>query len=132
MRSIIRFFDKLEDKVRRQLSRFPLVYALIGGVGVVLFWRGVWHTADEYPFLTGPVSILIGTVILGLTGVLVSTLIGNSIILAGLKGEKKIEEKTQKELQEEEQKIDELESAIRHIEKEVEEMHQELHEELEK
>lgn len=32
--------DKLEDKVRGILSHSPLVYALIGGTAIVLFWGG--------------------------------------------------------------------------------------------
>lgn len=126
MKRVVKFFDKLEDKIRAQLSRYPLIYALIGGTGVILFWRGIWHTADEYAFLTGPVSIIIGASILGLTGVLVSAFIGNSIILAGLKGEKKLEEKTQKEILEEEMKIDDMEATIKHIEEEVAEIRDEL------
>ena len=46
-RKIVRFFDKLEDKIRGRLSHHPIFYALVGGIGVVLFWRGVWHTADD-------------------------------------------------------------------------------------
>ena len=38
--------DKLEDHVRGFLSHYPIVYAFVGGIGVVIFWRGVWHTAD--------------------------------------------------------------------------------------
>ena len=48
-KNIVKFFDKLEDKTRAMLSRMPILYAFVGGIGVVLFWRGVWHTTD---FLT--------------------------------------------------------------------------------
>jgi hypothetical protein len=40
------FFDKFEDHIRTHLSRYPIVYTIIGGIAIVLFWRGVWHTAD--------------------------------------------------------------------------------------
>ena len=46
LREIIHFFDKLEDKTRGTLSHYPFLYAFLGGIGVVLFWRGVWHTND--------------------------------------------------------------------------------------
>lgn len=46
LKDIFKFFDSLEDQIRRRLSHWPLSYALICGAGVVLFWRGVWHTAD--------------------------------------------------------------------------------------
>lgn len=123
---IVRFFDVLEDKIRAQLSRYPLLYALIGGIGVVLFWRGVWHTADQFLFLSGPVSLMIGAVILGLTGILVSAFIGNSIIIAGLKGEKKQEEKTQAEILAEQDKVMDIESTLTHIESELADLREEV------
>ena len=47
-KKVLNFFDKLEDKTRAGLSRVPFLYALLGGIGVVLFWRGVWHIADDF------------------------------------------------------------------------------------
>ena len=43
----INSLNKLEYRVRFWFSKRPIFYGLIGGVGVVLFWRGVWHTADS-------------------------------------------------------------------------------------
>lgn len=123
---ILNFFDILEDKIRSQLSRYPLIYSLIGGTGVVLFWRGIWHTADKYSFMTGPVSIIIGAVILGLTGILVSAFIGNSIIIAGLRGEKKLEEKTMGEIISEEEDLKSIKKSIGNIEKELDEIKSDL------
>ena len=99
IKNIIKFFDKIEDKPRSFLSRHPIIYAFIGGIGIVLFWRGVWHTADIFPFLNGPVSIIISIIILLTTGLFVSFFIGHSIILSGLKQEKKIEEKEISEIE---------------------------------
>ena len=99
MKRIARFFDKLEDKVRGALSRRPIVYTLIGGIAIVLFWRGVWMTADQFAFLTGPVSIVVSVGVLLITGLFVSFFIGEQIIMSGLKGEKKIFEKTKEEVQ---------------------------------
>ena len=99
IKNIIKFFDKIEDKTRSFLSRHPIIYAFIGGIGIVLFWRGVWHTADLFPFLNGPVSIIISIIILLTTGLFVSFFIGHSIILSGLKQEKKIEEKEISEIE---------------------------------
>ena len=99
IKNIIKFFDKIEDRVRSFLSRHPIIYAFIGGIGIVLFWRGVWHTADIFPFLNGPVSIIISIIILLITGLFFSFFIGHSIILSGLKQEKKIEEKEISEIE---------------------------------
>lgn len=98
---ITRFFDQLEDKIRAGLSRRPIIYAFIGGVGMTLFWRGVWMTADLFPIMTGPVSIIVSMVILLITGLLVSVFIGHHIILTGIKQEKKIEERTEAEIKSE-------------------------------
>ena len=92
---IISFFDRLEDKIRGILSRRPIIYTLIGSFAIVLFWRGVWLTADMFPFMTGPVSIVISVIILLLTGLFVSFFIGEQLIISGLKNEKKLAEKTE-------------------------------------
>ncbi|MFH1145501.1 MAG: hypothetical protein V1707_00865, partial [bacterium] len=84
-----------------RLSRSPIIYALLGGVGIVLFWRGVWYTADQYfPWMTGPWSIIISIVLLLLIGIFVSQFIGNEILISSLKQEKKLSDKTEREVRE--------------------------------
>lgn len=109
---VIKFLDKLEDKIRFSLSKRPILYTLIGGIAVVLFWRGVWLTADLYPFLTGPVSLVISIVILLVIGLFVSFFIGDQIIISGMKQEKKITEKTELEIREGETKIYEIKKEL--------------------
>jgi len=99
---IIHFFDKLEDRVREALSRKPILYTFIGAFSIVLFWRGVWMTADSIPFLNGPISIAISVSILLVTGLFVSFFVGDVIILSGVKKEKKIIEKTELEIEQDE------------------------------
>lgn len=84
--------------MRGALSHHPIPYAFIGGVGIVLFWKGVWETAELYPFLHGPMSIILSLVILLTTGLFVSFFIGDSIILSGFRRQKKITEKTEEEV----------------------------------
>lgn len=127
IRKILHTFDKLEDKIRGHLSRYPIIYALVGGVGVVLFWRGVWHTADEIPFLSKSwVSLGVGTGILLATGIFVSAFVGSRLILTGLRGEKKMTEKTKEEIEQEESEIKKLEKTINHIEHELDEIKDDL------
>lgn len=102
IKSIVRFFDKLEDHVRMALSRQPIIYALIGGIGIVLFWKGVWEVATLFPVLHGMGSVILGVIILLMTGLMVSVFIGDSIIISGSKGEKKLVEKTEMEVRSEE------------------------------
>lgn len=134
IRTIIRFFDKLEDKVRGKLSHYPIAYAFTAGVGVVFFWRGVWHTADlvmeklfstpaietamdlsSLPWWDGPLSIIFGTVVLLMSGSFISNFIGNEIIISGLRGEKKLTEKTETEVRTEASVINEIKQEVKEI-----------------
>ena len=102
LRLIINYFDRLEDRIRHRLSRYPVLYAMIGGVGVVLFWRGVWDLADIIPGMSPLITIAVSLVIMLLTGTFVSFFIGEQIILSGLRKEKRLDEKTEKEVEQEE------------------------------
>ena len=97
---LIGFFDRLEDKVRSALSRWPILYAFVGGVGVVLFWKGVWETAELFPELFGLPSAALGVSIMLITGLFVSFFVGDSILLSGVKHQKKIADKTEAEVSE--------------------------------
>jgi len=141
-KKIYKFFDKLEDKVRGKLSHKPIVYGFLGGVGIVLFWRGVWHTADylseliyysnsygpgsiafiEARWWDGPLSLLIGSILLLITGLFVSSFIGNEIIISGLKGERKITEKTEEEIEQESELMKKTISQIKEIREHIEEI----------
>jgi len=108
----------------------PIAYAIIGGIAVVIFWRGIWEIADDLETLGGiwsfafnpAVSVILSIVVLLFTGLFVSFFIGDRIILSGLKHEKKVEEKTETEVREEEimlavinQKLDRLNTDIEEI-----------------
>lgn len=103
--AIIKFFDKLEDRIRHRLSRRPGLYALIGGTAVVLFWRGVWDLADLLDISPG-ISLVVSIVVMLLTGTFVSFFIGEQIILSGLREEKRIDEKTEEEIRKEEKDLE--------------------------
>lgn len=122
LKDIIGFFDKLEDKIRSHLSHYPIFYAFIGAVGIVLVWKGIWETAGLFPVLYGPLSIVLGVVILLLTGLLVSFFIGEGIIISGFKKEKKLVERTEKELVEEQGEMAKVVSKLEHIEQELDEL----------
>ena len=100
MKHIVKFFDRLEDRVRGYLSHRPILYAAIGGTGIILFWRGIWYVADVFE-IGSLLSIVLGLVMLLMSGLFVTAFIGNEIIISGLKGEKKITEKTEEEVKEE-------------------------------
>jgi len=134
IKKVVDFFDKFEDRVRGSLSRFPVIYTLIGSVAIVLFWRGIWHTADILQAKGGilgilfyePVSMIITVVILLATGLFVSYFIGDTILISGLKQQKKSAEKTKKDIEEEEKEIVVLEDTILEIKKEMDEIKEEI------
>lgn len=111
--------NKIAQKLQHKLSHRPKLYALIVGIGLVVFWRGVWHSADQLhtvfnyfysesstslmlaPWWDGPLSFVVGALILYFTGAFTSSFIGNELILSGLRGEKKLNERTEAELKDE-------------------------------
>lgn len=100
----------------------------------MLFWRGVWHTADylmlryayanpnasttdlsEMIWWDGPLSLFVGGGILLVTGAFVSSFIGNEIIISGLKGEKKLSEKAEKQIKSEAKALMEIKREVKKI-----------------
>ncbi len=130
LKKIIIFFDKFEDKIRGRLSGLPILYTFIGGIAIVLFWRGVWHTADILQAKGGilgfifyePVNMVLVIIILLATGLFVSYFIGDTILLSGLKQQKKTTDKTKKDIEVEEYELDSLRTTIKEMKKEVDEI----------
>jgi len=146
IKAIYNFFDKFEDKIRGKLSHYPLIYAFIGGVGIVVFWRGVWHTVDfiseiifayqqnaslslgDLPWWDGPLSLVIGSILLLSTGLFVFGFIGSEVIISGLKGEKKLVEKTQEEVELETGTIKEIRKEVEKIAHHLDDIEKDLEE----
>lgn len=136
----VKFFDKTEDKTRSRLSRHPIVYATIGGVGLALFWKGIWIINDYISLkiglgeglISGIILVLLSFGILLATGLFVSFFIGDRIMLSGLKQEKKLEEKTKEEVEKEigldveiKNKVDKIEHDVGEIIAALKEEHEE-------
>lgn len=124
---ILKFFDKLEDRVRGKLSHYPIFYGFLGGIGVVLFWRGVWYVSDELN-IGSIASIALGSLLLLITGVFVSAFIGNRLIISGLKGEEKLNEKEEAEIALEEAQIKDIQDILNKVETKVSHLEEDLHE----
>jgi hypothetical protein len=125
LKKLIHFFDKLEDRIRGKLSHYPIVYALIGGIGVVLFWRGVWHTADDLN-VNSTISLVAGSVILLMTGVSVSAFIGKKLIISGLTKEEKLTEEEKREIQTEETQIKNLQNSLKKLEEKIDHIDEDI------
>ncbi len=121
IKSIIKYFDHIEFIVRNKLSHWPLFYAFLGSVGVVLIWRGIWHIADDLG-MSSWFSLLLGIFISVFTGLFVSFFVGDKIIISGIKKEKRIDEKTEKEIRKEEDTLIEIEKDIKEIKEEIKEI----------
>lgn len=130
---------KIENAIQRWFSRRPIFYAFIGGIGAVLFWRGVWHTADsiasyfmalqngwpttDFAFSwDGVGSFVLGSLMLIFSGLFVSTFLGNEITISGLRGEKKLSERTEVEVRTETGAIYEIKAEMRRIRERLEEI----------
>jgi len=112
--NIMKFFDKLEDKIRGALSHHPIIYAFIGSVGIVLLWRGIWMIADDFE-LSGVASTILGVLLLMAIGLFVSFFIGDQILLSGIKEEKRIDEKTEDEIRGEAVSLRQIKNDIEEI-----------------
>jgi hypothetical protein len=138
-------FARWEERVRAYLSHHPKWYALIVGIGIVLFWRGVWHTADmvhefwnhyqnsltidlvNYPWWDGPWSFVVGTAMLYFTGAFTSSFIGNELILSGLRGEKKLNQKTELEIESEFLAIAEMKKGLKDMTLKLDQLEEKIH-----
>ena len=123
--NIKKFFEKFGIQVRGKLSHYPVLYAFIGGVGVVLFWRGVWHTADNFN-LSSLGALIIGFLLLLLTGTFVTEFIGNKLIISGLIGEKELSEREEGEIETEEMKLKNLQNTLNRVEKKLTDIEEEV------
>lgn len=129
-KSIVNYFDKLEDKVRIRLSHRSILYAFVGAIGTIILWRGIWHTADILMgkggywsiFFYEPITIIWAAIILLMTGLFVSNLIGERVIISGLKKEKKVTDKTELEVDKEENEIKNMREKISQISKDIQEI----------
>jgi hypothetical protein len=121
---IVKFFDKLEDHVRAWLSRRPILYGLIAGLGAVLFFRGVWMLIDATE-LGAWESVGISLIILLLTGAFVSHFVSNDVIMSGLKQEKKFAEQTENQMESEMATLHDIKHELKDLKNEVLKLRQE-------
>ena len=108
----------MEDKVRHNLSHWPIFYALVGLVGIVLTWRGIWHLADAVG-LSSWLSVLIGVTILLSTGLLVAIAIGDEVIINAFRGRRKITEMRLEETLTLVERVDDIKGLLDKIEKKL-------------
>lgn len=141
MKNII---TRYRERITIYLSHRPKLYALIVGIGIVLFWRGTWHSIDFIhtyfnfyqnnptigaPFSVwwdGPLSLAVGVIILYFSGAFISSFIGNELILAGLRGEKRISQKVESEVKTEIESVSEIKDGLKNVNEKIRELEEKL------
>ena len=113
---MFKIFDTIEDRIRHGLSRRPIVYAIIAGIAIVLFWLSAEIG------LSSLWSFIIGVIVLLATGTFVSFFIGDKIIISGMKAEKRIDEKTEEEIRSEEIELSHIDKELEELKKEVDQI----------
>ncbi|MFA6274416.1 MAG: hypothetical protein WC662_04615 [Candidatus Paceibacterota bacterium] len=119
MKYFTNLFLKIESKARSYFEHFPFLHAFLAGVGVILFWRGVWEVADAWGIHYWW-SILLGGVLLIVIGLFVHTFIGNAIIIKNVESEKRIDLKTKTDIEKVEKEMVEEEITLSHLAKKLE------------
>lgn len=135
---------KLFNRFHIFLSHHSYLYATIAGIGIVLFWRGVWHSADlahlyinQYavsspldsvasPWWDGPLSFVVGCIILYVTRAFVSSFIGNELILSGLRAEKRMTKETEEDVHKEVSALSTIKKEMAVIAEKLEELEGEV------
>ena len=123
MKRITSILLQTEEDARKYFERTPFLQAFIAGVGVIVFWRGVWEWLDSVqvsPFM----SVVIGSLLLGGVGVFLQTFIGNTIIIKNVnqeeKKEKKIFEKIEGEVEGEDITLKQLADKLDELSRKIE------------
>lgn len=97
MKYVTNIFLRIEERARTYFERVPFLHAFLGGVGVVLFWRGVWEIADRMR-IDPIVSIIVGSLLLGSIGLFLHTFVGNAIIIKNVEKDKRMTTKAEHEI----------------------------------
>jgi len=105
MRYFRNAFLKLEEKSRHRFEKLPFTHAFFAGVGVVLFWRGIWEVADRLQ-LNPYWSVVLGSLVLMILGLFLQTFVGNTLIIKKVESERKIDQKAETDLKKVQQEID--------------------------
>lgn len=62
--------NKYSKKIKEFRERYRITFTLIGVVGIILIWRGVWTIVDTLPYVNNPfLSLLIGFIFVAVSGI---------------------------------------------------------------
>jgi len=121
MKYFTNIFLQIEERARSYFERFPFVHAFLGGVGVVLFWRGTWELVDQMR-IDPVVSIIIGSLLLGSIGLFIHTFVGNAIIIKNVEKDKQMTKKAEHEIAVVEQDVKKEEITLTQLADKIEQL----------
>ncbi len=116
---------RIEEGARKFFERIPFLHAFLAGVGVILFWRGVWELADIQK-LDPAASIVLGSFLLGGIGLFIQTFVGNSIIIKTVKKEEQTEKQTEKKAEQALEEVEKEEITLLHLSKKIDELNSKI------
>lgn len=114
MRYFTNIFLTIEENARSYFEHIPFIHAFLAGIGVVLFWRGVWEYADRL-HIHPLISLGVGILLLGALGLFLQTFVGNTIIIKNVKKEVGLEKVGEKKIEHMVQEVDKEEVTLAHI-----------------
>ena len=57
------------NKLNLFRKHHKIIFSLIGAVGAIMVWRGVWNLVDTAPFVNAPaISIILGLFLVAISG----------------------------------------------------------------
>jgi hypothetical protein len=116
---------RIEERARRAFEEYPFIHAFLAGVGVILFWRGVWEIADINR-ISPTVSVILGVLILGGIGLFIQTFIGNTLIIKKIKHEVELEKENKKEVTVVEREMIKEEITLNHLYNQIKELKEKI------
>lgn len=98
MKNITNTLLNIENDARQYFEKIPFAQAFFAGIGVIIFWRGIWEWLDMLQ-MSPITSVILGAGILLCVGVFVQTFIGNTIIIKNVKQEEQTEKKQMRHME---------------------------------
>lgn len=87
MKKVIELLNKVEEKFRNALRRYPVAYTFVGGVSGAVFLWGVWSIVDSIfaqfnnlnNWITGGVSITVAVVFFSVFSLIFSFVVAEKV-----------------------------------------------------
>lgn len=123
-------YCKFKERRKELIRSHHTLYAFIGGVGVVLFWHGIWEglnriyeSSNILSWIGHPaVSVTVGIVLLTITGLFVFELVGREALALqdNLQNIQKIEKTVIQDVQNVKEEVEEVKEDVQDMVEEVE------------